>query len=107
ALTREGDVVAALEEVLIESTIGADRQSGAREGLAHRGALEAGEPRATRTAGERIGPADHLDLHVRAHLRDWHDGMLEIPARAEQADFLSRRRGEDHGATRLWASGER
>src|SRR4029078_12883325 len=81
AAPRERDVVAALEEVLIRAWVCHDRYAGGAERVAHRRSLVAGEPALSRSAGERIGSPDHLDLEIGDDVREGNGRMVEKPSR--------------------------
>ena len=73
-----------------------------RERWTHRRPLEPGEPRLSRSAGQRVGTSNHLDLEIRLHRGEWHHRMIDVPPSADEPHLFAGRRGEDDRAFRLW-----
>src|ERR1035437_6421188 len=84
ALACEGDIVGALEEVLLGVRIGEDGGSVFDEFGTEVGAVVAGEPESSWGNG-RVGAADHLELKVRDNGGERHGRTLEEAGVAESA----------------------
>ena len=105
ALTGEGYVVGALEELLLGVGVLDEVCTVSGELGAEGGALIAGEPKGSGGDGG-VGTADHLELEVRDDIGERCGWCGQEGASAEAADLFGAEEGEDNGAFGAGAGGE-